>query len=235
MKKENEEFFETVEVEELESIPEETETKIVEEVEEVKEDFVFDIGDLPDTQPTYVAFHDDEPVEIKKFETDEGSKSVKYSKNAFKIVSAKILPPRIKDVDGKIVAPIEKLNSRTNKKSKYYETKLELLFEDSDYKALVTSIRWFVNGNQLRPNFLTKFDEKINDMKYVSEITKLYWKFCDTFGYDKSQKDVKRILSQKEFVDSLKGKSVILREATGIYEGRQWHKLIVDSFVIDKK
>jgi hypothetical protein len=192
----------------------------------------YKMNELKDEQEYIVEL--DEPaenLEIKEIEDADGNKNkIKYLKTPLVIASVRILQPRTLDNDGKIIPPIEKLSKKTGKVNKYYTSKVEILYENSRYKSMVSHIRWWVNKDTLSPTFVTQHTDNI-DMKYVTEITKLYWKFCDNFGYDKTQTDKNKILSQKKFMDELVGKKVKIKELTGIYDGESWTKLSIDSFI----
>jgi hypothetical protein len=200
------------------------EEKIKKELED------FEKGELPDEQEYLVGFTDDESVEVKTYKDPEGGEQkVKFSKNVFEIEDAKILSPITKDIDGNLVPPEESTSKKTGKTVKYYTSKVQVLYKNSSYKTLIPSVRWWVNGNKLNPSFKTDYIENYNP-KFTSEITKLYWKFCDKYGYDKTKKDRDKILSPKQFLKELVGKKVILRELSGNYEGRDWTKLSIAEF-----
>jgi len=208
-------------------------TILKEEKEEDEESFTF--NELPDNQEYKVKFSEDEDVEVKTFKDAEGNETkIKIMKMPLEIESARILLPRIKDVDGNIIPPLETISKKNNRKLKYYVSKVEILYKDSNYKSLVPSIRWWVNGSQVTPSFKTEFVENV-DLKYITDITKLYWKFCDAYGYDKTKKDETKILSQKQFINELVGKKAIIKELTTFYQDQWRFKLAIDSFVKEEK
>lgn len=201
-----------------------------------KESQDFEFGSLDSTYEsdgTIKKFLDDEEIEIKKVYDKEINEEteIKFSKNAFEIISAEILKPILKDSNGNRIDPEEKTdNGKVT--SRFYSSKLEIKVKDRPYKIHVAGIKWFVNDNTLNPSFRTDFVEKA-DLKYISEIQKLYWKVCDLLGYDKTQKNKDKILSKKQFIDSLVGLKIKLVENTGKFQkGKEqiaWSKLAISS------
>ena len=196
----------------------------------------FEFGSLDSTYESdglLKKFLDDEEIEIKKVfdkNTNE-EEEIKFSKNAFEIISAEILKPILKDSNGNRIDPEEKTeNGKVT--SRFYSSKLEIKVKDRPYKIHVAGIRWFVNYNTLNPSFRTDFVEKA-DLKYIAEIQKLYWKVCDLLGYDKTQKNKEKILSKKQFIDSLIGLKIKLVENNGKFQkGKEqiaWSKLAISS------
>lgn len=227
MNQENEEFFKEQDVETSYNKPNnDDKEKTSSNTDEMKE---FIIGELSDAEKMLVAFTDDEDIEVKEFKDIDGNTTkIKYLKKPLEIASVKILQPRLFNIDGEKIEP-EATKSKAGKDLRFYTTKVEVLYKNSMYKSLIPSIRWWVNGDRLDPSFMTKFTDKL-DMKFITDITKVYWKYCDTFGYDKSQVHPDKILTQKQFIDGLVGKKVIIKEVSGFY-GKEWTKLGIDSFV----
>jgi hypothetical protein len=196
----------------------------------------FQFGDLDtsfESDGLIKKFLNDEEIEIKKsFNKDiNEEEEIKFSKNAFEIISAEILKPIVKDAQGNKIKPDEKVeNNKVT--SRFYTSKLEIKVKDRPYKIHVAGIRWFVNGEMLNPSFRTDFVEKA-DLKYISEIQKLYWKVCDLLGFDKTQKNKDKILTKKQFIDSLVGLKVKLTELNGKFQkGKEqiaWSKLAIST------
>ena len=205
-----------------------------ESLEKEPQEFEFgDIDSVYESDGLIKKFTDDEEIEIKKVYDKESNEEVdiKFSKNAFEIISAEILKPILKDSNGNRIEPEEKV-SNGKVTSRFYTSKLEIKVKDRPYKIHVAGIKWFVNDNTLNPSFRTDFVEKA-DLKYISEIQKLYWKVCDLLGYDKTKKNKEKILSKKQFIDSLVGLKVKLVENTGRFQkGKdqiEWTKLAISS------
>jgi hypothetical protein len=235
MNQENQEFFNEQEVETTYNRQDNSAEKKVDVSKTTQiadnETKSFILGDLSDKEKMLIAFSDDEDIDIKEFKDIDGNVTkIKYLKHPLEIASVKILGPKLKNVDGDPIEP-EVTRGKDGKELKFYTTKVEVLFKDSRYKALIPSVRWWVNGERLDPSFMTKFNEKL-DMKFITDLTKTYWKYCDTFGYDKTQTHPDKVLTQRQFIEGIVGKNVILKEVSGFYGGKEWTKLGIDSFVV---
>lgn len=228
MNQENEEFFKEQDVETSYNKPSTSEVKekTISNNDEIK-DYI--LGGLSDKEKMLISFIDGEDIEVKEFKDVDGNTTkIKYLKKPLEIASVKILQPRLINVDGEKIEP-EVTKGKDGKELKFYTTKVEVLYKDSMYKSLIPSVRWWVNGDRLDPSFMTKFSDKL-DMKFITDLTKVYWKFCDAFGYDKTQAHPDKVLTQRQFIDGLVGKKVIIKEVSGFY-GKEWTKLGIDSFV----
>lgn len=226
--------LDTINVEKSPALSDEKQKKITDSADGVsnKESFDYKTGDLPSEEALKVAFLEDEDIEIIVEEVDGVKAQIKKLKRPLIISTARVLKPKTKDSEGNLIEPmmVKSIDHKGQEKiTKYYESKLEITYANEPYKSLVPNIKWFVNIDTLNPSFLTEYSEKM-DMKYVSEITKLYWKFCDAFGFDKTKKNMSKVLSQKAFVDGLVGKKVKIKETSGVYKKTDWSKISIVSF-----
>ena len=149
----------------------------------------------------------------------------------FEIETVEMKTPIMTDANGQ---PIKAQALSPNDPTKVgYTTKLVLTFKGTNYAAIVPSIKWYKStqtiDNKLKtfynPWFNTNIkEEQLND-NLVSEISKLFFRYCKT-----QQLDMKKV-TQKQFVDGLKGQKVKLETKKGKYKGKDWSKITVIEFV----
>ena len=157
----------------------------------------------------------------------------------FTISNVEMLKPALFDAAGKPIEPISLSKSDSTKKG--YESKLAIYFEDSNYRALLPNIKWFLNVKVVKdeatgiitkspiltPGFRIMVTDKEmkTDPQFIPMTTKLYYMFCKTFEQEVGK------LSKKSFIDGLVGKKVVLTQRTGIYENSTWHRIEIAKFV----
>ena len=143
----------------------------------------------------------------------------------FVIESARILKPRIKDVDGNIIPAVVSKSG----KAKYYKSKLEVLFKNCNYKALVSTVMWFENEKEgkkvLNPSFKTVIEEEDLDDNFTGDTSKLYYRYC------MKQKIEVGSIGIKSFIDNLPGMKVKLVTKRGKFNGSAWAKVLVKEFL----
>jgi len=146
----------------------------------------------------------------------------------FEIDSVIVKKPVTIDANG---AEVPMKVSQDGKKS-YYQSKLILTFKDTNYAAIVPNIKWFksvkeVDGKQktfLNPWFNVKLQEKDLTNNLVSDVSKLFYRYCKKKGLDIQK------TTQKSFFEGLKGMKVKLESLSGEYKGKDYARLRVVEF-----
>lgn len=69
-----------------------------------------------------------------------------------------------------------------------------------------------------------KVEEAYED-NFISEVTKLYYRYCQ-----KNNKEFGKVI-QKQFVESLVGCKVKVKNSTGVYNGDRWNRIDIVEFV----
>jgi len=158
------------------------------------------------------------------------------TEKVFEISKAELLKPRTIDNEGNII-PLRSL-SKSDETKKGYETKVAIYFKDTNYRALLPNIKWFLNtriskdenGNDIKvqsltPTFRTKIAAEELDDTFTSIISKHYYIFCKTFGHIPGE------LTKKQFLEDLVGKKVKLKQFSGKYEGHTWNRIHIAEYV----
>ena len=197
---------------------------------------VFDKMDESVVAPVAAPTPEMQPAEEAEF--GEVSDRVKFDvelniedkDRVFEIDTVEAKKPVLINADGNPVQPKVSQNDATKS---YYESKLVLTYKDSNYASIIPSIKWFKqtkeeNGKTkvyYNPWFNTNMVEEQLDDKLVADITKLFFRYCKIKGLDKKK------VTQKAFLEGLKGMKVKLETAKGKYKGNDWAKLVVKEFV----
>ncbi|MCK4260174.1 MAG: hypothetical protein KAX49_14445 [Halanaerobiales bacterium] len=173
---------------------------------EKEDDFI--IGELQETEIKLFILSDEDDNEDNKKE--------------FVIESVELMKPITKNVDG-VIEPL-----KSNGK-KYYQTKLKILYKDTDYASYIPNIKWYLGLDKegkktLTPWFRLKCVEEDLKDNFTPEITKMYYRFCNKFDIEVGK------LTRNEFVDQLVGKKVILKNTSGKYNGKTWNRIDIKSF-----
>ena len=216
MEKKEEDVFEGVEMDEFDSVetPEQPEQPLHEMATTENIEFV-----APDVE--FGELSSSEKKDIMILEEDKTK--------VFEIESAEILKPRLVDVDGKLIEP--KVFNEKDPTKKGYTTKLSITYKDSNYLSLLPNIKWYIGVNAntgkkvLNPWFNTTVTKDDLTSQYTSEISKLYFKYCEKFGH------VVGKLTQNDFVAGLKGKQVKLKQWSTKWEGTTRYRLDISEFV----
>ena len=174
------------------------------------------------------------------FEFNEFSDNVKKEvilkeedvKKVFTISKVEKGLPRLKDEMGNFIAP-KPFNDKKPDSKVGYETKLKIEFEDSNYIALVPNIKWYPgirktdSGDKkvLNPWFRTNITADDLDDKFVSEISKLYYRFCVYKGVKPG------MLSISDFITGLVGCKVELSQYKVKYQGEVRYRIDISKFI----
>ena len=194
-------------LDDLEEAAVEEETKPLQEAEEVA------FGD----------FSNQVKYDVEIVEADKGK--------VFEIETVEMKTPIMTDASGQPTKPI--VLSPNDPTKIGYTTKLVLTFKGTNYAAIVPSIKWYKStqtiDNKLKTFYNPWFNTNIKEAQLgdnlVSEISKLFFRYCKT-----QQLDMKKV-TQKQFVDGLKGQKVKLETKTGTYKNKDWAKITVTEFV----
>jgi hypothetical protein len=114
---------------------------------------------------------------------------------------------------------------------KGYQTRLQINYADSTYVSLIPAIRWYptkdkdTGKNTLVPWFSRIITEdKLYD-PMTSTISKLYFRYCKFVGQEVGK------VTQKEFLEGLVGKKVVLEEWETMYNGKKSYRLDIREIV----
>lgn len=148
----------------------------------------------------------------------------------FEIETVELKKPQLIDSNGNEVEPKASQNDPTKL---FYESKLILTYKDSNYASIVSTVKWYKqtreeNGKTkiyYNPWFNTNIVEEQLTDKLTSDISKLFFRYCKKKGLDKKK------VTQKAFLEGLKGMKVKLESQKGKYKGNDWAKLVVSEFV----
>jgi hypothetical protein len=195
---------------------------------------------LDDVEEIEVEETESKPMEEPEVEIGDFSDQVKLDvellpedkDKVFTIETAERKEPILKDVNGQLIKA-EPL-SPNDPTRLGYTTKLVLTFKDTNYAAIVPSIKWYQTivdlpgGKQkkiLKPWFNVNITKEQLDNPQVSQISKLFYRYCEAKGLDMKK------VTQKQFIDGLVGQKVKLKTVKGNYKGKDWAKLEVTEFV----
>lgn len=148
----------------------------------------------------------------------------------FEIENAEIKRPILMDANKN---PIEPKHAKKDPTKVYYESKVVVTFKGTNYVSIIPMVKWFkqikvVEGKDkvfLNPWFNTTIVEKDLNNHLVSDISKVFYKYCKKKNLDQKK------VTQKSFIDGLKGMKVKLEEDSGVYEGRPFARLKIAEFV----
>lgn len=148
----------------------------------------------------------------------------------FEIETVELKKPVLIDANGNEVEPMVSQNDSTKL---YYNSKLVLTYKDSNYASIVPTVKWYKqtreeNGKTkvyYNPWFNTNITEEQLTDKLTSDIAKLFYRYCKKKGLDKKK------VTQKAFLEGLKGMKVKLVTERGKYKGNEWAKLTIAEFV----
>lgn len=190
-------------IDELEEVP-----------EEVSSELEFEFGELSDNVKKEVILKEED-----------------YEK-VFVIEKVELGKPQLKDADG-VPIPPKQFNEKDPTK-KGYVTKLKIEYKDNNYISLIPNVKWYIasrtiNGvvkKILNPWFRTAGlkEEDLED-KFVSEASKLYYRFCKYKGIEPGK------MSQSEFVSQLVGQKVKIRQWKEKYKGEMSYRIDIVEFV----
>lgn len=219
MEEENKKLFDSISESEFEDKNEEV--SVEPEMVEAPEEEDIELGELSgNTKKDVVIKQEDLTVEgEEKFLIAE-------------IESATPGKPLLKDVDGNPIPPKQFNENDPSKKG--YETKLKIEFKDNNYISLIPNIKWYISSREkdgkkvkvLNPWFRTNGlkEEDLED-KFVSEVSKLYIKYCKFTGEEIGK------VSQQDFLNGLVGKKVKLVQWSQKYKGDDVYRIDIANFV----
>lgn len=202
----------------------------MDEKNEQMNDILDDVEEVEETK---------ELVETEEVEYGEFSDQVKYDvellpedkDKVFTIQTVERKVPILKDQNG---LPIDAKPLSPNDPSRVgYTTKLVLTFKDSNYAAIVPSIKWYQTiveseGKRkkiLKPWFNTNVTEKDLDNTQIAGVSKLFYRYCKANNLDTKK------VTQQQFIEGLVGKKVKLKTEKGTYKNKDWAKIVVTEFV----
>ena len=203
------ELFDEVEEE---AVVEETENKELQEIEEEVE-----FGDISDQVKYDVALEEKDKAKVFVIDTVEMKKPVRLDSN------------------GQTIEPISLSPKDPTKLG--YTTKLVLTFKDTNYAAIVPTVKWYqsvrtveTDGKKkiiktFNPWFNTNVKKEGLESNQVAQISKLFYRYCEANGLDMKK------TTQKNFLDGLVGQKVKLQTESGNYKGNDWAKLTVTEFI----
>ena len=111
--------------------------------------------------------------------------------------------------------------------SQWVQTRLEITFEDSDYKSSLPNIKWFqdkYDKDTYNPSFKKIKTEKEFANTFTSCVSKLYYKYCSQF------KETAGTFGIEQFFEALVGKKVQLVESEIDFDGKTYRRLDIHVF-----
>jgi len=168
-------------------------------------------------------FSDQVKYDVEILEADKGK--------VFEIETVEMKKPIMIDANGQPKKPI--ILSPNDPTKVGYTTKLVLTFKGTNYAAIVPSIKWYKSSqtidNKIKTYYNPWFNQNIKEAQLndglVSELSKLFFRYCKTHAIDMKK------ITQKQFIDGLVGQKVKLETKKGNYKSKDWSKITVTEFV----
>lgn len=174
----------------------------------------------------------EEPSDTIKFDVEL---SVEDKDKIFEISNAEFQKAKTKDSLQNHIKP-EPFNDKQPDKVGY-KAKMLVNFKDTNYAAIIPSIRWYANKEIKTVNGVKKevlhlkswFNKSVTKENYnnqqTSEVARLYFDYCNHIGQPVGK------VTDRQFLDGLVGKKVKLKTVKGNYLSKDWAKLVIVEFV----
>lgn len=115
-----------------------------------------------------------------------------------------------------------------DKTNKWVQTRMEITYEGNDYKTSIPNIKWFpdrYNPKKWTPSFIRIKTDKEYNNSFTNQVSKLYYKFCKSFNKEAG------FFGHEEFIKSLVGKKVIVKETEEEFNNKTFRRLDIHKFV----